>query len=56
MKEYKVMAQRWDDEKRGIVYYVAGTFEDIVNVRIFKEAYEKFFSTQVVIAEVEKED
>lgn len=42
MKKFEVIAKRWDDEKKTTVEYVAGTFEDIVNTIIFKEAYEKF--------------
>ena len=53
MKKFYVMAKKWDDEKKDVVEYIAGTFDTWVLASIFRDAYNMHFSANARIAEQE---
>lgn len=39
MNKYFVVALKWDDAKRKQVEFIAGTFDDFLCAKLFKDAY-----------------
>lgn len=52
--KYLVVAKKWDNEKKEIVNFVAGMFDDITMASIFKRAYNDEFSANSKVIETEK--
>lgn len=49
--KYFVIATHWDDNRKAQVKYIAGQFDNYMNARIFKEAYNDHYKTDAVIVE-----
>lgn len=52
--KYIVLAKRFDDNKKEVVEYAAGSFDTIVNARLFQRVYEEHYSTTTRIYDIEK--
>ena len=50
--KYVVIARKWNSVTNKSENYVAGSFDDVVNAEIFKEAYEKAYSANAEIKEI----
>lgn len=44
--KYFVIAKHWDDSKNAQVDYIAGEFDSYMNASLFRDAYNKFYSTE----------
>lgn len=51
---YFVIAKHWDEEMQRATEYIAGQFERYMNAVLFRDAYNKFYSTKAVIKSVEE--
>ena len=51
LKKYFVVAKRWSDEKKEIIEYIAGEFDEYMNASIFRDAYNKHYSAHSRIVE-----
>lgn len=49
MNKYFVIAVKWDDTKQKQVEYIAGTFDDFICAKLFKDAYNKFYHSDARI-------
>ena len=49
MNKYFVIATKWDNAKRKQVQYIAGTFDDIINAKLFKDAYNEYYRSDARI-------
>lgn len=49
MIEYKVIATVWDSDKEMQVEKIQGTFPSYCLARMFRESYEKFYSSKCKI-------
>ena len=49
--KYFVIATCWNDEKKAAVKYIAGEFDSYMNASIFRDAYNKYYSTKATIVE-----
>ena len=49
--KYFVIATCWNDEKKAAVKCIEGVFDSYMNASIFRDAYDKYYSTNAVIVE-----
>lgn len=49
--KYLVIAIKWDEKVKKQVKYIAGTFDEYMNARLFTEAYNNFYKANAVIEE-----
>ena len=49
--KYFVIATCWNDEKEEAVKCIEGVFDSYMNASIFRDAYDKYYSTNAVIVE-----
>lgn len=52
--KYLVIARHWDNDKRDIVNYIAGSFDKYINAAIFRDAYNKTYSADAKVVEADK--
>lgn len=51
---YYVIATKWSDEKKKLVRYIAGEFNDYINAHIFAKAYNDQYCSDAHIVDMEK--
>ena len=49
--KYFVIATCWNDEKKEAEKCIAGEFDSYMNASIFRDAYDKYYSTNSTIVE-----
>lgn len=54
MYKFEVVVIRWSDEQKKQVKVVAGTFDSIVNAKLFADAYRQYFSATAEIVEYKR--
>jgi hypothetical protein len=47
--KYFVIAKHWDESKKAAVEYIAGEFNTYMNTSLFRDAYNKYYSTEAYI-------
>ena len=51
MERYYVIATRWSEKDKKCVDYIAGEFNNYNNARIFKDAYNNYYSSHAIICD-----
>lgn len=51
MKKYFVKAKKWDEDKKKVIEYIAGEFDDWVNASIFRNAYNEYYKAEATVVE-----
>ena len=49
--KYFVIATCWNDEKEEAVKCISGEFDSYMDASIFRDAYDKYYSTNAMIVE-----
>ena len=51
LRKYFVIAKKWDSDKKKVVEYIAGEFDEYMNARLFQKAYNEHYSTDARVVE-----
>ena len=54
MSKYEVWVTVWSEEHKAQIKVVAGTFDRLVNAKLFADAYKEYYSSNVEIIEYVK--